>query len=320
MENKKFIEIFVFYFLLVEIATNYYYISLEFLDVDDCIKKINIKNGITFFEYAYNESYLCDYSNQAHYPKFFTKYYNYQLGEEIDFEFEDRVHIDAFMDITVYFNEYIIKTSDQKFWECSLCKTWNGNYFYGNVNNKGDYINFLSKREEYGYNYDNNSPFPFKCNFIINGFKDVYEYNFEIDNNFYSLNDNKTFYLRVYYKNTEFELINFNSSENIYITNNRDLPIDIDYFFFKINQLDTTGGAVSGLGFNGAILPKMEKDYEFKLKDSRGLRYSLTTNEINNKNAVVKLTLTAYSHPEYPNESKEHSHQISKQTEFTFII
>lgn len=111
----------ILFLLFIPVKLGNYYISLEFNDVDDCVHSIEISNN-TIWEFNDPTIDLCDYEyrNTSH-PKFFVKNYKLDLNVEILFKFQDSTHYAGFMDINVYFNEYIIKISDQKFWKCSDC-------------------------------------------------------------------------------------------------------------------------------------------------------------------------------------------------------
>ena len=115
---------------------------MEFIEVDDCIRAIFI-SGENIFSFTPTSIDKCDYQYQDIYPKFFTKNYRYDYDIEIKFNFQDSVHFDGFMDITFYFNEYIIKTSDQIFWKCINCwnfgfvgdnRNWDYNYYNDRIN------------------------------------------------------------------------------------------------------------------------------------------------------------------------------------------
>ena len=129
--------IIVFCFLLQGInLTNY--ISLKIKAVDDCVRYINISNQIVFNFSEQNEQ--CDLSyNYSPYDAnnwkiyapddFLIKDYEYEFKTGIEITFEDWLNGQGFMSIDVYFNEYLIKSTDQIFWECRNC--YNNENEYG---------------------------------------------------------------------------------------------------------------------------------------------------------------------------------------------
>ena len=152
------------------------YISLKFKIVDDCVREISI-SGRIIFGFTPPTLYDCDFQYQNIYPEYFIKNLKYEFGKEIKFIFQDSNHIDGFMDITVYFNEYTIKVTDQKFWRCIDCQTNDNNYaFYNNRLNfyyqgKGD-----KKIEPKNYTFI----------FQINSLDDVRNNIYESSNDYYA--------------------------------------------------------------------------------------------------------------------------------------
>ena len=92
----------------------------------------------------------------------------------------------------------------------------------------------LGDKNIQGNKYGELKAYLFHCYFQINSYDNVYKGNFEVNNTFYSLNDKKYFYYRIPYTQNELELINFNSIENFYVTDNKTLLIDCTKYFFKI--------------------------------------------------------------------------------------
>ena len=121
----KYIIIFIWFLLLLKINSLNNYISIKFEMIDDCIREIYISSE-KIYTFTPEDISKCDFAFQNIYPDYFTKNYRYDYDIEIKFEFQDSVHFDGFMNITMHFNEYIIKTTDQKFWNCTNCGN-NGN-------------------------------------------------------------------------------------------------------------------------------------------------------------------------------------------------
>ena len=311
---KKFKEIIISFllFFLVKIKSQYY-LSLKLVTIDDCVRNINVSNSFVMWKFDPNNLNECDFAFQNIYPEYFTKYYNYQLGTKIQFEFQDSVHVDAFVNIKVYFNEYIIKASDQRFWKCEDCYTPGGNYIWDNVNDRMD----LRVKTNGGYIYGEQKAYLFHCYFQIDSYADVYKGNFEVNSAFYSLNDKKYFYYRIPYTQNELELINFNTTENFYVSDNKTLSIDCTKFFFKIIYINQGefNGQLNALGLDDLDL-NLNTNYDFKISNMKGIRYTLIQQEKDNKEVTIKVKITAYNNA----NDKNYAKQVSIETEFFFII
>ena len=119
--------IIVFYFLLQKVnSTNY--ISLKLLQVDDCVRLVNIWNKIVFNFSKQNEYRLhcdcswvnrgpCDANNWVEYAPddYLIKNYEYEFMTAIDITFEDWNWHNGFMAFDIYLNEYLIKYQEQTF-------------------------------------------------------------------------------------------------------------------------------------------------------------------------------------------------------------
>ena len=118
--NNIIILIFSILFINVKLTNR---ISLEFVDVDDCIREIDI-SGEKIFEYRPENISMCDHGIQTIYDKnnkFLLQNYEYEYGKVIKFIFQDSNHYEGYHKINVHFNEYIIKPSQGLFWECENC-------------------------------------------------------------------------------------------------------------------------------------------------------------------------------------------------------
>ena len=320
----------LFHFLIVyicfqEINSKNNYISLEFLMVDDCIREISI-SGQKIFEFKPNTLDDCDFKYQNIYPKFFTKNYRYDFDIEIKFTFQDSVHYDGFMNITVYFNEYIIKVSDQKFWKCTDCgnfglggdRNWDYDYYDNRINYYCGHGNSDGKCKSDGAKFEVLYHFIFKIESLDdlrNGNKDSQQ--FEVNNNYYALNRQRIYYRQIYYLDNELELINFNTTENFFIAENTTLPIEYTDYYFKMIYMDNNfHGNLKGLDTNNNN-NIINNGGSFKVSDSTGLKYELTPQEKINREVNVSLKITAYN---CPNCADFQSKPVSPETEFIFII
>ena len=294
--KNKILILFCFCYLFIKVKlTNY--ISFELIKADDCVRLVNISNQILFkFIPKYdgicnNLSNLghCDAGNDTMYPqdKFLIKNYEYEEKIEIEITFEDWNHIDGFMDMNVYFNEYKIKTSDQVFWKCINCGNGNQDYFYEN-----NRMNFYSGTGPGGC-----SEKLYKFIFKIDDINEIYQGGkngpFEIMSDFYAFTDQQIFEREVYNSegDLELQLINFNVAEILHFKSNESIPLDINNYFFRVEFSNIGGGHLKGLG-----LDDVEKELyswsSFKVNDTSGLNFILSPQQKEQKYAEVNLKIT----------------------------
>ena len=143
---------FLIFFNLIILARFTNYLSFQILKFDDCLRKVTANNDVLFnFEITENDQWKCHVDNYDYYPSkqygFLIHNYEYEFKLELEFIFEDYYHYDGYMDVNIFFNEYIITTHDQVFWRCIDCGYDNkSDYFY----NK-DRINFYPNLGDGGH-------------------------------------------------------------------------------------------------------------------------------------------------------------------------
>ena len=130
------------YFLQNVKLTNY--ISFKMVIVDDCVRQVKISNNISskiVMNFSAQNDYCdtsfkikgpCQDNNWTLYTKedYLIKDYEYDFMNEVAITFEDWNHMNGYMGIEVYFNEFLINYTDQTFWECKDCD-FDGNYKFG---------------------------------------------------------------------------------------------------------------------------------------------------------------------------------------------
>ena len=120
--KSYFLFLFICLFLKIEST---FYLTMKLIDVNDYLLRIyNQKNEI-FFECGIDE-------NCKPYPVPIARLIPYEIGEKIFVDLYDEGGNPGFFEITVYINEYVIETNDQKFWKCDNCQTSDNNYYYTN--------------------------------------------------------------------------------------------------------------------------------------------------------------------------------------------
>ena len=301
--EKNIVIRFIFYILFIKAKLDNY-ISLQFHMIDDCIREIDV-SGTTIYAFTPEELSKCDFAYQSNYPEFFTKNLKYEYGSLITFIFQDSCHYDGFMNITVYFNEYIITIHDQRFWECIDCDSYNKNYVYENGR-----LNFYSGRGN-GDKFEKNYTFIFQINNIQELYNGGEKGHFKVNNEYYAFNDKKTFYLQIHYLDNELELINFNTPDNFHIKDNSTFPVEFSDYIFNVKYINNDfSGTLSALSLSNDKID-LNNDYNFKISNEMGIKYKLTNEEKNNRAVNVSLKITAYN---------ENNEQVAKETEFYFII
>ena len=264
------------------------YITMEIEEIDDCVDQIyKNKNGtnIIFFK---NNNGTCEARTYDMYPSPLISNIPYEYGEKLYFDLIDiggEYEIAGYLVITVYVNEFIIRTNHTKFWKCTNCEGENGNYIYNTVNNRFDFFNQyhpnnIRDRKTYYFYFQINSAseFNYKGNEII----DYY----------YSLSSKKYFFNTRYNLQEELDLINFNTSDNFYIIKNNAFTTPFEDILFKIFFDETIlfSGNFIGLDSNHNDKPLNNQD-TFYVSNGKGLRYKLSDEEKQHNNIYLKIYL-----------------------------
>ena len=318
LSSKTMMSIIAFYFFLQKVnLTNY--ISLKLTEVDDCVRLINISNKIVFnfSQQNHREHCDCNWQNKgpcdannwwAYYAPddFLIKDYEYEFMTGIEITFEDWNRLNGYMAIDIYLNEYIIKLSDQVFWECKNCYDENkvrGILLYeeDDVHKKGkDYrkkvLRFHPPNEpteecDCGPDY---YIFVFKIDDINDLYKGGQNGSFEMRTDFYTfLNEPQVKIEKEvnYSRNDiELELINFNLDDVIYSKTNPSLAFknnDKD-FIYKI-CVDDKEGQLEGLDTNGGNIANGGCFFE-----TSGLNYTLGVIEKETNYTEIKLKISVF--------------------------
>ena len=282
------------------------YLTFELHEVDDCIRAVYFSNELIFGFKPENLS-MCSSKKNKHYPKYFVLNQEYIFGTQIKVIFQDTDHHDGYMNISIHFNEYIIRVKDQIFWTCLDCGGPNKNYVYDK-----ERINFYPGKGDKKV-YEKNYTFIFQ----IDNDDEFKKGNFEVNDEYYSFTNQKIFYRQLSCLENELELINFNRTDNFFIKDNNSLPIDINNYKFKIEFINNDfKGNLSALDLSGneALLGD---GYQFKISNNKGLSYKLNEDEIRNRAVNISIRLSVYNFP-YLDDYR--SRMVAKTTEFHFII
>ena len=290
------INFFINILFLAEIKSKLY-ISMDVLFADECINKIYIKNNsdnITYFILDQNYRKTCNSKENYYYPNNGTPIIEnkeYIIGQRLFVEVYDRV-CGSSLNIIVRINEYIIMLYHQKYWNCLNCP---------NFTHKTDFLDLA-------YEGGDSNNIIYSLYFQIDNFED-FKF-FEIDDTFFSLTSLKIFNRSLYYKNDFLELINFNTSDNFYITKNNSLEVNYTNYKFLIEFNKNFSGTLIGLNANNSEMQLNSRDY-FYINESNGLKYILSLEDKKNYGSILEFNIQAYN---------EFSNAVSQKQEFIFNI
>ena len=214
-------------------------------------------------------------------------------------EVKDNISPSGFVSVDVKINEYNIYANNNKFWKCLNCQTNDKNYFFKNNSF------YFYKYEKYA---TNNTLYNFT--FQINSFSELNNQNLEINNSFYELSG-KTFDHSLNYKYYELELINFNTTDNFYIIDNRNLSVNYTNYYFKVSFSNKFSGILKGLNLNNSYTNITNNGF-FRVNETNGLIYQLSEEENKNYGAYLQLKIIAYNI--YLNKS------VTRKKSFNFNI
>ena len=315
----KFLIIFIFCYLLQNInLTNY--ISFELIEVDDCVRYINISNQIVFNYTPTPSSYICDktFVNRSHCDpgnrtmlpadNFIIKNQEYEPPAEISVTFEDWNHLNGYMTMIVYFNEYIINFTDQTFWECKNC-----------INDKGEIDKFdLGKVDIWrnGVKYTEDvflfhpdgenecSTLLYTFTFRIDDIKDLYKggkngpfKKTTSPSDFYTFPEEQIIIEKnVSYSkgDIELELINFNLEDFISAKSNHSMIFKNNDFIYKI-KYENIEGKFKGLDSNNILENDLSSGDSFKCTETSGLNYTLGNIEKQSNFTEVKIKISVFN-------------------------
>ena len=344
--SKINILIIVLYFLLQNVnSTNY--ISLKLLQVDDCVRLVNISNKIVF-NFSDQNIYPdhcdcdwirkgpCDANNWAHYcpDSYLIKNYEYEFMTAIEITFEDWNWRNGFMAIDIYLNEYYIRYQEQTFWECRNCYIENenerGQYLYkqepiwiNGVRHEVDVLAFHPGNEtgcDCGPRY---YTFTLRINNITDLYKGGTKSPFIKTDDYYSFKDEETITKYVNYSDSdiELELINFNQEAIVCAKSNKSLEFvnnGENDFIYKICVVKEEG-ELEGLDPNNR---GNDKNVGECFNETSGLNYTLSDSEKEKNITQVKLNVSVFKYcPENKNEYPYcDPNVILEEKEYTFVI
>ena len=295
MPKQKILFILIFYFLFTMIKSSNNYLGIQVIKADDCIRWVKI-NDVEYFSFTKNKKGTCkdgffgdcDSNNVKPYPddKIILRYFKYEYNVEVKVRLEDYYHIESQLNVTVFFNEYIIKAADNSgLWKCEDCGVYkNENYFF---------YDYTMNSYPRGQGDNGCTPKYYLFVFSINSIEQLYKGGFEVINNFYSFTSEAIFYRNISYLENELELINFNTTENFHITNKANLPVEFTNYEFKIEFVNQFGGTIKALSVSNSNKENLNTGDLFKVTNELGLNYELSDEEKKNRYAKIVVKITA---------------------------
>ena len=286
------INYFINLLLYIKIKS-YLYFSFYLNKVEDCIFKIYTKNKILFYFYQKYDLKACTSEKFSYYPNDGNPIISnepYKEGETIYMDILDNFYQFGYVEITITINEYEIKTDHRKFWKCLNCinDNHNSDYIIRDSDSKFYFYKNMNGFKEHTDNFFN---FTFKINSIL-------ELNYNqvgIKDSFYALNPSNNFYLELYYKYDVVELINFNTTDNFYIKDNKSLFVNYTNYYFEVIFENEIKGTLKGLNSDN-FYTNITNNGHFKVNKTNGLIYLLNPNEKKSYTIILKLKITAYNY------------------------
>jgi len=285
------------------------YISMYLISADDCLTRIYNENNETYFENETN-SEICHPKN-ASYPSPILPKTPYELEEKIYVDLYDKGGGAGFFSITVFVSGYIIKTEDQKYWNCTDCGGENGTYRFNSQYNRFDFYNYtldthINKKNRYFHFYFQ-IPLSDKDEFIKPNLND----------NYYTLTSKTNFYISPKSLEKEIELINFNTSENLKVDTTEIPATFYKELGFKIyfDEYTPFKGELIGLDTSNNDVTLKSNDI-FTVSEIKGLRYKFSEKEKESKGTFLKFKIEGVTSPSNLTLSKS----VTKKEDFNFFI
>ena len=269
---------FIFIFLFIPKIESSAYLKIILHKVNDFIYAIYYK-GIKYYDNN-KKSYCTSSSNVNDYPKPLIETI-YEFGNKINIIIHDlQGKGSSFIKLDVKINEYIIECSHNKFWKCSNCISNDSNYIY---NNSQEYFDFY---EPFTHDEENN----YSLFFQINSSDELDYKGNNVSSDFYSLYaDEKNINISINDIDNEINLINFNNPNYFNIKNNtHNISVNYEKYYFKIYfEKNIFNGKYKGLDLISSQDIELNNGSNFKIDESKVLRYKLSKKEKREKCATV---------------------------------
>ena len=233
----------------------------------------------------------------------------YKFGEEYFFEILDRGG-KAYIGINTRINEFLIQPGHEKFWKCLNCKTDDNNYIFDKTSNAFHF--YVPNNISIG-NF-----FYFNISFKIDIKESLIFFDYLVDQNCYTLIQDKINYTQLNDFEQEKILIDFQNKTNFFVTYNKDYNIPFDTIYFKLSYDENTfTGKVMGYNFETKKYEQLYNNSTFQINEEyKSINCIFSEKEKNNHGAHIKLYIMTYNSPELLNLTKT----VSNLGEFEFYF
>ena len=239
---------------------------------------------------------------------------NSPIFPEIIYTFKHRINLKfygyfdhGYCKITTHINEYIIGVEHGNFWKCTNCVADDDNYYF----NDGKL--YFCDIDDSGYSFLCIFRTHFKFYFKINNKEALDDANTDVDNNYYSFTEQSNFYITICNLENEINLINFNTTDNFYITNKRDRTTTYEDKGFKIIFLNSFSGQFIGLDVYKNDL-ELNDGTIFGVSKNQGLRYKLSDEEKMKHGVYLQVKIIAHT------SINRNPRPVSQEKIFNFYI
>ena len=293
---------FIFLLFLFKKINAFFIISMEILNVDDCIKRIKLEDNTILYYRTRQDCYFninADNKNEYYFEQI-----PYELGQKLNIEVYD-VGGECFLSANVKVNQFNIYTNEKNFWKCQNC-------IENSLNQVARSKKFLcypslSKPVDKSRFFIFNFYFQLESILLLGlNMKDISEY-------YYYLNDTNYFFISPFMLNEKIDLIDLYSINNLYAKNKDGIITPfykyICYKLFFYKYFFYLGTFYGSDDTNNDLI--LNEETFSRISQNKALRYELSDKEKKNNGTHIKLKIGIFN-----NEKK----QISSLQEFNFFI
>ena len=286
-------------FLLKKI-NSFFIISMEVIDVDDCIKSIKLESNTILYNRIRED---CRYSEDAdNKNEYYFEQIPYEIGQKLNIEIYD-IGGQCFLSAYVKINNHIIYTNELNFWKCENCE---------GVKQLTDGKMILCHAKG-AHEVNANRFLIYHFYFQLDSFLKLGLLMQDISEYLYYLNDANYFFISPSNFNEAIDLIDLHSMDNLYAKNKDGIISPFyNYIYYKLffYKYSFYRGIFYGSDESNNDLILNEETYS-KIYPNKALRYELSKEEKNNNGTHIKIKIGIFN-----NEKK----QVSSSQEFNFFI
>ena len=120
----------IFILFPLEKIKAFFIISMEIINVDDCIKSIKLESNTILYYRTRSDCYYDENNNNIN--EYFFEKIPYEIGQKLNIEVYD-VSGSCFLTANVKVNYYKIYTNEKQFWKCKNYEGYPSNYKTGDM-------------------------------------------------------------------------------------------------------------------------------------------------------------------------------------------